>query len=67
MEYNECSTCGATSGRCGLLIESVDYGRPECLNCHDTRRTGSIVIHVNLARTGEELQRTMDIVANKAS
>lgn len=56
MEYNVCKTCNAKNGRAGLLIND------ECENCYDTRKTGEIVIHVNLPRTNEEIQRTMNIL-----
>ena len=63
MEYNICKICGAKDGRAGLLI-----GNPKknlvnaCMNCHDTRTTGNIVIHSNLIRTDEEIQKTMNIL-----
>ncbi|RWZ87258.1 MAG: hypothetical protein EO766_12090 [Hydrotalea sp. AMD] len=56
MIYNTCKTCGANNGRAGLLIND------ECLNCHDTRDTGNVVIHANLSRTIEEIQRTIAIL-----
>jgi hypothetical protein len=62
MNFNECSTCGAKDGRCGLMITTKDHGKPECLNCHDTRKSGKVVIHSNLSRTNEELEITMSIL-----
>jgi hypothetical protein len=65
MQYNECKTCGAKDGRAGLLIGVPSEGIPdECLNCHDTRKTGNIVIHTNLIRTEEEIQKTFNILNN---
>ena len=66
MQYNECKICGANNGRAGILIGNevlkLSYA---CLNCHDTRTTGEIVIHSNLSRTLDELQKTMRILDNK--
>ena len=56
MQYNVCKTCGAKDGRAGLLIND------ECQNCYDTRNTGKITIHANLARTDEEIQKTFAII-----
>jgi len=56
MEYNICKTCGAGDGRAGNLIND------ECLNCHDTRKTGDVVVHANLNRTEDELKATMAIL-----
>ncbi len=56
MEYNVCGTCGASDGRAGLLING------ECMNCHDTRKSGDISIHTNLPRTEEEILRTFKIL-----
>lgn len=63
MKYNECKICGANNGRAGNLFsnERLNYV-PACQNCHDTRRTGNIVIHANLRRTDEEIEKTMDIL-----
>lgn len=59
MEYNRCMTCGAGDGRAGNLIDG------ECLNCHDTRKTGDVVVHANLNRTEAELKATMAILTTK--
>lgn len=58
MTHNTCKTCGANNGRAGMLINE------ECLNCHDTRRTGTITIHANLERTEDERGKTMNIIKN---
>lgn len=58
MEYNTCKTCGANNGRAGLLIND------ECKNCHDTRKSGDIVVHAGLSRTEEELKKTFQIPDN---
>jgi hypothetical protein len=64
MEYNVCQTCGAKDGRAGNLFS--DSGGPfECLNCRDTRKTGAYVIHLDLKRTDEEIDRTMAILHEK--
>jgi hypothetical protein len=59
MQYNVCKTCGAKDGRAGLLLNW------ECLNCHDTRKSGDIVIHTHLSRTEEELKKTFAILDEK--
>ena len=64
MRYNVCETCGAKDGRAGLLICVWDAPN-ECLNCHDTRKTGNIVVHADLDRTSEELRKTMAILDNR--
>jgi hypothetical protein len=56
MQYNECKTCGAKDGRAGMLIND------ECLNCHDTRKTGEATIHTNLSRLPEEIVKTLNIL-----
>jgi hypothetical protein len=56
MEYNVCKTCGAKNGRAGLLINN------ECMNCHDTRKTGNITIHSDLPRTDEEMVKIFAIL-----
>jgi hypothetical protein len=61
MQWNVCETCGAKDGRAGLLRKIKD-GPAECLNCSDTRQQGAVVIHSNLKRTDEEIQKTMDIL-----
>lgn len=66
MQYNECKICGAKDGRAGLLIGNEEKGWvPACMNCHDTRESGNIVIHSNLVRTQEELERTFNILRDK--
>lgn len=60
MEFNTCNTCGAKDGRAGLLID-IGFG-DECLNCNDTRKTGSAVIHLQLKRTDEEIKKTFNIL-----
>lgn len=55
-EPNVCKTCGAGDGRAGVLING------ECLNCRDTRKTGEVVVHVNLSRTEAELAKTFAIL-----
>lgn len=63
MEYNVCETCGAKDGRAGNLIRTVEYPKAaECMNCHKTRESGTIVIHAHLHRTDEEIQKTFDIL-----
>lgn len=63
MQYNECSICGANKGRAGHLVGNPEIGvRNACLNCFDTTTTGDIVIHSDLNRTAEELQRTFNIL-----
>jgi hypothetical protein len=57
VQYNVCSTCGAKDGRAGMLING------DCENCHDTRKTGEVVVHTNLSRTPEELQKTASILS----
>ena len=56
MQHNLCKTCGATNGRCGMCIND------ECLNCHDTRKTGACSVHADLERTDEELAITFAII-----
>ena len=63
MQYNECKICGAKDGRAGLLIGNVEMGWDHaCMNCHDTRSSGKVVIHSHLVRTKEELERTFKIL-----
>ena len=63
MEYNECEICGANEGRAGLLVGNESLGQVNaCMNCHDTRTTGAAVIHSNLNRTNEEIQKTIAIL-----
>jgi hypothetical protein len=66
MEYNVCGICGAKDGRAGLLIGNDVTGLVHaCLNCHETRTTGNIVIHTDLIRTDEEIVKTMAILEVK--
>lgn len=63
MQYNECKVCGAKDGRAGMLIGNSHKGLVDaCLNCHDTRTSGKIVIHSNLIRTDEELHKTFALI-----
>lgn len=63
MEYNTCQICGAKDGRAGLLIGNDKEGLVHaCMNCHDTRTRREVVIHMNLVRTDEEIQKTMSIL-----
>ena len=63
MQYNECKICGAGGGRAGLLIGNESMGKVEaCLNCHDTRESGEIVLYRHLVRTDEEIQKTFNIL-----
>ena len=62
MQYNECGKCKAGNGRCGNCFREKGSSLLECLNCHDTRKSGDIVIHANLPRTDEELSRTFAII-----
>ncbi|MGR3221293.1 MAG: hypothetical protein ACUZ8H_15970 [Candidatus Anammoxibacter sp.] len=65
MEYNECKVCGAKNGRAGMLIGNSEKGLvAACLNCDDTRKTGSLVIHANLSRTSEEIEKTAELLCN---
>lgn len=61
MQYNICPTCGASNGRAGMLL-SNGVNSPECLNCHETRKTQQIVIHHWLKRTDDEIQKTFAIL-----
>lgn len=66
MQYNECKICGAKDGRAGILIGNTSKNLIDaCLNCHDTRTTGEIVIHLNLVRTDEELKKTFALLELK--
>lgn len=63
MEFNTCGTCGAKNGRAGPLIATEKSNRVfECMNCHETRRTGTICIFSYLIRTDEEIEKTMKIL-----
>jgi hypothetical protein len=55
-EYNVCKTCGACDGRCGNTVDG------ECLCCRDTRESQSIVAHVGLPRTQEEIARMEKLI-----
>lgn len=61
IEYNECKNCKANDGRAGILI-STDNFQYFCMNCKDTKESGNLVIHPNLTRTEEELQRTAKLL-----
>lgn len=64
MEYNTCETCGATEGKCGILIGKK--GLPEeCLNCSDSRHENSMVIHSNLVRSEGEILKMMKKIFGK--
>ena len=65
MQYNVCQICGAKDGRAGLLIGGPNKPHA-CRNCHDTRESGEIVIHANLIRTQEEIQKTFAILKQKS-
>jgi hypothetical protein len=56
MGFNKCKTCGAGEARAGLLIND------ECLNCHDTRKTGAFTLHAELSRTDIEIGATLLII-----
>lgn len=56
MNYNECKTCLAGDGRCGVLLDD------ECDNCNKTRTSGDIWISANLLRSAEEIARTFAIL-----
>ena len=63
MQYNECGICKAKDGRAGHLIGNPSLNLVDaCDNCHDTRTAQAIVVHSNLVRTEEELQRTINII-----
>ena len=57
IEYNVCKVCGAGNGRAGTLIDD------ECLNCHQTRKTGEVCFHAWLDRTQEEFDKTAALVS----
>lgn len=64
-QFNVCSTCGAKDGRAGLLISSPSVGsQDDCLNCYDTRKTGTATIHTHLRRFPEEIVKTLNILTN---
>lgn len=66
MEYNVCEICGAKDGRAGLLIgNKVEGLENACMNCHDTRKSGNVVIHANLVRTDEEIKKTIALCNKK--
>ena len=65
MEYNTCEICGACEGRAGLLFGNASQQLPNaCQNCHDTRKTGKLVIHSHLVRTSQEIEKTINILGN---
>ena len=61
MEFNTCGHCGADGGRAGLLINNL------CLNCHDTKRLRTFVLHTDLKRTAEEVQKTAALIETPKS
>lgn len=61
MKFNTCEVCGANGGRAGMLIQEKN-GPAECINCRDTRVKKKLVIHVNLPRTMEEIERIAAIL-----
>lgn len=61
MVFNTCETCGASDGRAGILFGGENLP-DECANCHDTRKSRSVVIYANLKRTDDEIKRTMEIL-----
>ncbi len=66
MEYNKCGVCLADNGRAGMLIGNEEKGQVHaCLNCHETRTTGALVIYSNLHRTEAEIKRTAAQLENK--
>lgn len=63
MEYNECKVCGANGGRAGMLISSESIGiKDACRNCFDTKEKREVVVHLNLNRTTEEINKTINIL-----
>jgi len=66
MSYNVCKNCGANNGRAGMLftIKSMNIDS-FCLNCYDTKKTGNFVIHANLNRTDEEIEKTAKLLNKK--
>ncbi len=56
--HNICKTCGACGGRCGIMING------ECLNCKDTREQRRFILHSDLHRTAEEMEKTGKILNN---
>lgn len=63
MEYNTCSCCGANGGRAGNLWSNAEIGYKNlCENCKDTLVTRSPVLHLNLHRTEEEINKTMGLL-----
>ena len=61
MVFNTCQTCLASDGRAGLLF-GIEGLPDECSNCYETRKKGYVIIHADLKRTDDEIQRTMDIL-----
>jgi hypothetical protein len=55
MQYNVCECCGAKDGRAGVLIDGL------CRNCHDTRKTGNVSVHMDLLRSEDELAKTFSL------
>ena len=63
MDYNICKNCGANGGRAGTLITSKSVNCDSfCMNCYDTKKTGAFVIHANLNRTDEEIEKTSKLL-----
>lgn len=56
MQFNICCNCGAKDGRAGMLINEM------CLNCYDTKKRNEIVIHAELVRTEEELDKQFELI-----
>lgn len=59
MKFNVCATCEAKDGRAGLLING------DCLNCYDTRKTGTATLHTHLSRLPEEIVKTLNILTKE--
>ncbi|MFA6570178.1 MAG: hypothetical protein WCT77_02975 [Bacteroidota bacterium] len=64
MTYNTCKICGANNGRAGILIGNPAKNLLDaCLNCHDTRTQGIVIIHADLIRTEAEIKKTIEIIS----
>ena len=63
MQYNVCAVCGAKDGRAGLLISTQELSNA-CVNCHETKKTGSMVLHTHLHRTQEEVDKMVNSLLN---
>lgn len=59
MEFNKCKCCGAKDGRAVMLVSNTKKGKEGyeefCLNCRDTFKSKSFVLHSDLSRTDEEI------------